>query len=169
MYTCFNCSCIPVTWIIITWISLYNRFMHISWIQYMTISCITALIRNSYYLDMQPKDIRCVKLSATWKSPLVFTGDSSRVSHLLFSVITFTDTRIAHVLLSYYMLHALLLFLIQCIINQYNIGLVDTWRLTRSYRVNVWIHYSPTAGDVIVLAIDCYISLSFCFSLLVSP
>ena len=45
----------------------------------------------------------------------------------------------------------------------------ETWRLTRSIRVDLWINYSLIAGDVIVLATVCYNSLSSRFQLLVLP
>ena len=111
---------------------MYNRYMHIFWIQYMIISRITVLIWNSCYLDMLSIEILYVKLSATWKPPLVFAGATSRVPHLLFSFILFSDTSIAHVLLSCYMLHALLLSWFIIIFNKYNMELGETWRLTRS-------------------------------------
>ena len=44
-----------------------------------------------------------------------------------------------------------------------------TWRLTRSIGVDVGIHYSPTAGDVVILATVYYSSLSSHFPLHVSP
>jgi len=141
MYTFSDCSYISVTWIIVTWIFLYNRYMHIFWIQYMIISCITVLIWNSCYMDILFIDIRCVELSVTWKPLLISTGATSRVSHLLFPVILFSDTRIAHILLSVtcYMHYYCSWFII--IFNKYNMELGETWRLTRSCRVDILNSY----------------------------
>ena len=41
-------------------------------------------------------------------------GATSRISHLLFPVILFSDTKTAYVMLSCYIMHALLFFLIHC-------------------------------------------------------
>ena len=59
-----------------------------------------------------------------------------------FPVIVFGAINRAHVTLSCYMYHILYLFLIYCIVkdNKDNLGMGETWRLTRSCRVDVWIH-----------------------------
>jgi len=59
-----------------------------------------------------------------------------------FPVIVFHAINRSHVMLSYYMYHILYLFLIYCIVkdNKDNLGMEETWRLTRSCRVDVWIH-----------------------------
>ena len=73
------------------------------------------------------------------------------IPHLLFPfpVILFYAINRAHVMLSCYMYHVLYLFLIYCIVkdNKDNLGMGETWRLTRSCRVDVWIHcLSPLQG-----------------------
>ena len=52
-----------------------------------------------------------------------------------FPVIVFHAINRVHDMLSY-------LFLLYCIVidNKENLGMGETWRLTRSYRVDVWIH-----------------------------
>ena len=69
-----------------------------------------------------------------------------------FPVILFYAINRAQVLLSCYLYHALYLFLLHCILDisdhNDNLGMGETWRLIRSYRVMYWIHIvSPTAGD----------------------
>jgi len=44
-------------------------------------------------------------------------GATSRISHLLFPAILFSHTKIAYVMLSCYMMHALLLFMIHSVIH----------------------------------------------------
>ena len=51
------------------------------------------------------------------ESPLEFMGATSTIPHLLFHVVKFNDINIAQVLLSWYILHALLLFLLHCIVH----------------------------------------------------
>jgi len=117
------------------------------------------------YLDDLNKIALFVELSATWKAHLVSTGATSKISHLIFSVILFSNIKIAYILLSCYMLHALLWFLTHCKIHKCNIRMGETWRLTRSYPVDVMNLYCPTAGDMVVLATVCYSLLSFLFRL----
>ena len=66
------------------------------------------------------------------------------IPHLLFPfpVILFCAINRAHVMLSCYMYHIMYLFLIYYIVkdNKENLGMGETWRLTRSCRVDVWIH-----------------------------
>jgi len=52
-----------------------------------------------------------------WGLLIESIGATSRMSHLLFHVILFNDTNNTHVLISYYKLHALLLFLIFCAVK----------------------------------------------------
>jgi len=56
--------------------------------------------------------------------------------------ILFSAINRAHVLLSCYMYHVRDLFRIYCVVkdNKYNLGIGETWRLTRSYWADVWIH-----------------------------
>ena len=66
------------------------------------------------------------------------------ISHLLFPVFSYLVScyHSAHVLLLCYMYHVRDLFRIYCVVrdNKYNLGMGETWRLTRSCRVDVWIH-----------------------------
>ena len=124
---------------------------------------------GSYYMSYS-----CIPI--TWLFPvtvidILITGYMSRwyamcgILHLLFPVSRFPlscfvlSTR-AHVMLSCYMYHILYLFLIYCIAkdNKENLGMGETWRLTRSSRVDVWINCCPTAGDGVVLATVWYSS-----------
>ena len=70
----------------------------------------------------------------------------------LFPVILFYAINRTQVQLSCYPYHVLYLFLLHCILDisdhKANLGMGETWRLIRSYRVIYWIHIvSPTAGD----------------------
>ena len=91
-------------------------------------------------LDTWAADMRCVELSATW---IQATGATSRIPHLLFPfpVILFYAINRTQVLLSCYLYHALYLFLLRCALemkyNKVNLGMGETWRLIRSYRVDV--------------------------------
>jgi len=139
-------------------IFLYSRYMIISRYWYWYSHSWTRVLLN----------MRCVKLSATW---IQATGATSRIPHLLFLV--------SHYLVIYYrqsschvsVLHVLYLFLIYYIVkdNKENLGMGETWRLTR------WISWSivcPTAGDGVVLTTICYSSWAlvsrYCFSSLSS-
>jgi len=78
-------------------------------------------------LDMWAVDMRCVE---------------SHIYCFPFPVILFLTINRVHVLLSCYMYHVLYLFLIYCVVkdNKHHLGMGETWRLTRSCRVDVWIH-----------------------------
>ena len=67
----------------------------------------SLLILIILLLDMWAIDMRCVKLSAMW---IQATRATSKISHLLFPVIMSHAINRAHVLLSYYIYHALYLF-----------------------------------------------------------
>jgi len=62
----------------------------------------------------------------------------------LIPVILFYAINRALVQLSCYPYHVLYWFLLHCILDisyhKENLGMGETWRLTRSYRVDVWIH-----------------------------
>ena len=62
-----------------------------------------------------------------------------------FPVILFYAINRALVQLSCYPYHVLYVFLLQCILDisdhKANLGMGETWRLTRSCQVDVWIHY----------------------------
>jgi len=129
-------------------------------------------------LDMWTVDMRCVELSATWiqatRPPL-----ESHISYFSFLVIVIHAINRAHVLLSYYMYHAIL------VLELYSLNIINiTWQWERpdSWLDLVgWMSGSivcPTAGDGVVLAavyysswapISRYVisSLSFRFPLLV--
>ena len=69
-----------------------------------------------------------------------------------FPVILFYAINRTQVLLSCYPYQVLYLFLLHCLLaisdHKANLGMGETWRLIRSYRVMYWIHIvSPTAGD----------------------
>jgi len=123
MYTRSNCSCILIAWIIVTWIFMYvscilPEYSHNHFLYY----CIEIKLLLSGYISI---DIRCTELSVTWKPPLVSTGATFSITHLLFPVILFRDIKMAHVWLSCYMLHTLLLLLI-CIIHKCNMEMGET-------------------------------------------
>jgi len=65
------------------------------------------------------------------------------IPHLLFQipVMLFYAINRAQVLLSCYIYHVLYLFLLHCVISDHkdNFSMGETWWLTRSYRVDVWI------------------------------
>ena len=90
--------------------------------------------------DYFPLLILIVPLLDTWAVDMRLCG----IPHLLFPfpVIVFYAINRAHVMLSCYMYHILHLFLIYYIVKdkKENLGMGETWRLIRSYRVAVWIH-----------------------------
>jgi len=93
-------------------------------------------------LDMWAVDMRCVKLSATW---IQATWATFRIPHLLFSVSCYLISCYQQSSCSVILLHVLCTVLVPdtlCTLNVLNITWVgETWRLTRSCRVDIWIHY----------------------------
>ena len=136
-------------------------------------------------LDMRAVDMRYVEshiyCSCYIVLVILFMLYCSRYSipDILFPipVILFYAINRAQVQLSCYPYHVLYLFLLHCILNisdhKANLGMGETRRLIRSYRVMYWIHIvSPTAGDGVVLATVCYSWAPvsrYCFSSLRFP
>jgi len=90
-------------------------------------------------LDTWAIDMRCVELSATW---IQATGATSRIPHLLFPVSRYLDSCYEHSSCPVIVLHVPCTVLVLDTLCTLNIRTItwemgETWRLTRSYRVNV--------------------------------
>jgi len=143
-YTVMSCLHITVTHVCHVYISLLH--MHV-WFLY---SC--HMDPRSYYMYYcsMLSPYSCYMIVSRYWYCIPVTGYMScwyaicGIPHLLFPfpVIVFGAINRAHVMLSCYMYHILYLFLIYCIVkdNKDNLGMGETWRLTRSCRVDVWIH-----------------------------
>ena len=126
-YTCMSCLHITVTYAC----HVFTSLLHLPYMFHVTVfmlyACFPLLILLPPLLDTWAVDMRYV---------------DSHIYCFPFPVIVFRTINRAHVMLSYYMYHILYLFLIYCIMkdNNDNVGMGETWRLIRSYRVDVWIH-----------------------------
>ena len=98
-YCLHHCSCYNIYQYINIHVLLWHEYL----IQYMTVSCIP----NFGYDIPVTEHVNC------WYA---MYGAKSHISYFLCLVILFNDINIAHVLLSRYMYHTLLLFLIYCVV-----------------------------------------------------
>ena len=113
--------------------------------------------------------VTCIFVSCYWYGFPV-TGHEScwyatcGIPHLLFPfpVILFYAINRAQVRLSCYPYHVLYLFLLHCILDisdhKANLGMGETWRLIRSYRVMYWIHIVLPLQGTVVLPTNCSMS-----------
>ena len=126
-YTCMSWLHITVTYAC----HVFTSLLHLPYMFHVTVfmlyACFPLLILLPPLLDTWAVDMRYM---------------DSHIYCFPFPVIVFRTINRAHVMLLYYMYHILYLFLIYCIMkdNNDNVGMGETWRLIRSYRVDVWIH-----------------------------
>ena len=136
-YTVISCSHITVTYVHLTGIHACIVSIFLSYgspfiLHVLLCHVIPVFMLHDYFpllilifllLDTWAVDMRCVK---------------SHIYYFSFPVILIYAINRAHVLLSWYMYHVLYLLLIYFVFkyNNDNLGMRETWRLIRSYRVD---------------------------------
>jgi len=122
----------------------------------MLYDCFLLLIWIFPILDMRAVDMRYVESHIYCSRYIV------PVILFLFLVILFYAINRALVQLLCYPYHVLYLFLLHCILDisdhKANLGMGETWRLIRSYRVMYWIHIVLPLQGMVVLHADCIAS-----------
>ena len=155
-YTVISCSHITVTYahrtsvhtcIVSIFLSyespfiLYVLLFHVIPV-FLLYDCFPLLILIFPLLDMRAVDMRCVESHIYCsRFPIYCSWYLVHVILFLILVILFYAINRALVQLSCYPYHLLYLFLFHCILDisdhKYNLGMGETWQLTRSYRVDV--------------------------------